>query len=148
MPRVSPHLEGTQLSHPLVFRPAVESDLNMLLSDWLKSYRRSEFARDMTNAVYFRGHEPLVKSALSRSQVICAVNPEDPWHVFGWICFEPSSLPVLHYLYVKEPFRNYGIGAALLLHLGSETFAFTHKTESFARFSKQGIYSVYHFLGA
>lgn len=130
------------------FRLAVENDCNMILSDWLKSFRRSEFASDMTNAVYFRGHEPLVKKALKRSQVVCAVNRDDPNHAFGWVCFEPGSIPILHYLYVKESFRGFGIGTALFHHVrAGQSFAYTHKTESFDRFSKQGIYSVYHFLG-
>jgi hypothetical protein len=134
------------LIHPADFRPAEESDTNMILSDWLKSFRRSPLATDMTNAVYFRGHEALVKKALKRSEIICAVNKEDPNHVFGWICFEKQSIPILHYLYVKEAFRKFGIGTNLFHHMRSTTFAYTHKTDSIERFTAQGIYSLYHFL--
>lgn len=135
------------MTHPVEFRHAVIDDGNMILSDWLKSFRRSALATDMTNAIYFRGHEPLIKKALVKSQVICAVNPEDHAHVFGWVCFEPGTLPILHYLYVKQPFRGFGIGKALFSNVQAESFVYTHKTESFARFSKQGIYSLYHFFG-
>ena len=31
--------------------------------------------------------------------------------IFGYIVFEPH---IMHYVYVKEPFRNYGIGKRLI----------------------------------
>lgn len=130
------------------FRDAIAEDSNLFLSSWLKSFRQSEFARDMKNPVYFSGHEKLIKKALSRSNTICAVNPEDHAHVFGWISFEQlSPYSILHYLYVKEKFRGFGIGRKLFGFIQRRPFIYTHQTPQFDRFKDGGFYSVYHFLG-
>jgi ribosomal protein S18 acetylase RimI-like enzyme len=59
----------------------------------------------------WRKHHAIVEGLLSRSTAIIACNPEDPDHIVGYIVFEDG---VIHWLYVKKPFRQRGIGRELL----------------------------------
>lgn len=134
--------------HLFNLRAARDDDGNLILSDWLKSFRDSEFAKHMANPVYFSGHQELVKKVLLRSAVICAVDPNDPNHVFGWICIETRGLTqIVHYIYVKKSFRGFGIARKLMTLVETNPFFYTHKTESSPSIFKGGLYNVYLFVG-
>lgn len=135
-------------AHPFTFRDAEEGDTNFILSSWLKSFRDSEFAKEMSNAVYFAGHQRLVKDAIARSRIVVAVNPGDPRQIYGWICFEQKGdYQVLHYFYVKEIYRGFGLGTKLFNYIRKKPFVYTHRTGPFSKFADGGIYSVYLFSG-
>jgi GNAT superfamily N-acetyltransferase len=55
----------------------------------------------------------MIDKLKGRATFIAAVNSADKDQVFGWACYE---VPALHFIYVKKPFRRFGIAAALLHH--------------------------------
>lgn len=98
-------------------RAARPEDLNFILSTWLRNYRfSSPFAKNITNTVYYKWHEKLVKAILTRPStwVTVACDPTDTNVVYGYIVAETQDVNVLHYIYVKKPFRGFGIGKALM----------------------------------
>lgn len=95
-------------------RPAGPPDVPFILNSWLRHYHEhGEGARHIPNPVFFsaQGHHGLVTHLLNTSSVLVACTAEDENAILGWVCAAP---PVLHYVYVKAPFRGLGIGAALL----------------------------------
>jgi GNAT superfamily N-acetyltransferase len=139
-----PSAESTTIQ----IRPATERDLNLIFSSWLKSYRPSLFAQKISNEVFYKEHHDAVERALKRSTILIASNPEDENHVYGWICFEDTGpISVLHYLYVKNPFRGFGIAKQLLRKMKPGVFVYTHHTQHFSRLATGAVYSPYLFFG-
>lgn len=95
---------------PITLREPTADDLGYLFSSWLKSARGEGAHRHMANDVYFGAMKPRVTEALRRGRIVVACNPDDPWAIYGWICFEPS---VIHYVYVKYTFRHLGVARRL-----------------------------------
>lgn len=100
---------------PIRLRPANQEDVPFIFNSWLKSYRNSLFARNITNTTYFTEHHKLIQRIVKKNQVIVACNDQDPSQVYGYICAgHIDGIFVLHYIYVKHSFRNLGVGKALL----------------------------------
>ena len=100
---------------PIRLRKATEEDIPFIFNSWLKSYRKSEFAKDITATVYFSEHHKVLRRLIDTSQVIIACNQDSPDQIYGWICAGMTDgIFTLHYLYIKKPFRNFGIAKNLL----------------------------------
>lgn len=89
-------------------------DLNFIYSSWLKSHRDSQFAKNVPSDLYYHYQKDLIDRILERSQVLVAVNPDLPSQIFGWSVGEQrGNIHILHYVYVKYPYRKLGIAKAL-----------------------------------
>ena len=101
------------LEDEVQFRPVENSDLNFILSSWLKSYRSSPQVRDIPASIYFDCHQIIIKDILmhsSKTIVMCdSVNPEV---ILGYIVCDKDSTRI-HYLYIKHMFRGLGLGLKL-----------------------------------
>lgn len=102
---------------PALTRRVFEEDLSFIYHSWLKSYRSSwakglNPSRYMDKDRYYNGQKLMISQCLERSVVLVAVNPEDAFQIFGYVVGEPGL--VVHYLYVKEPFRRMGIATLLV----------------------------------
>lgn len=99
---------------------------NLVFSTWLKSYHTSSlYSKNIPKDVFFAEHHGLIERILARDPVVrLAVLPDDPEVVLGWSVSEPDAV---HYVYVKPPFRRYGVATALLAHV-NRPFTFTHYT--------------------
>lgn len=129
-------------------RPAEKPDLAFIFSSWLKSFRESEFAKGIPTSLYYREHHRLIERLLERAQVLVACNPESPSQIYGWICFERSRARVIHYVYVKQPFRELGIAKRLLeaALAGEEGFFYTHLGITDGKLKERAVYSPYLLL--
>lgn len=97
------------------FRPANEEDISFIFSSWLKSFRNSQFAKNLVNSVYFTEHHKVIEKIVKSSHVIVACNEQDTSQIYGWICAQQvDGIFCLHYIYVKHPFRKMGLARALI----------------------------------
>lgn len=100
---------------PIRIREANQEDVAFIFNSWLKSYRQSLFARNITNTIYFDQHHKVLENLLKTNKVIIACNEKDPSQMYGYICAgKEDGIFVLHYIYVKHTYRNLGIGKELL----------------------------------
>lgn len=101
---------------------------NLIFATWLKSY---EVTSAMTKLVprqeYFAGHHKLIEGIFARNPSIkLAVLPDDHNVILGWGVGEPG---IIHYIFVKQAMRRFGLGRALLLALtNTPHFTYTHHT--------------------
>lgn len=96
-------------------RDATEADVPFVSDTWKHSYRKGGLSPNCAGVLYWEGQHALVARLLSRSMVRVAFNPHAPGQLFGWCCFEAvDQLGVLHFVYVKAPFRGYGIARELV----------------------------------
>ena len=95
----------------VVIRNAVMTDRSFVLSSWLKSYRKARYFDGWDNKRYYsdeNGYQHRIKQILNRveTRLVVAHFEEDPDEILGWAAGEPPD--GLHYVYVKQPFRNSG----------------------------------------
>ena len=107
----------------ILYRDARPTDANFVISSWLESYRSSDYAKHMPKSVYFDNYKHVVTKLLSNARVIIACNPEDWDQIFGYISFSDivPHAPVLHYMYVKYPFRKMRIAEGMFKEMGRLT---------------------------
>lgn len=98
---------------PFAVRNAEEGDVAYVISAWTRGQRAVGDNRDMEAETYFRQMRDLIASRLSFGECKLAVNIEDPWQIFGFVCYDEHPV-VIHYVYVKHTFRRLGIGRRLL----------------------------------
>lgn len=116
-------------------RPATEGDLPFIVDSWMRSYSKSV---TVARPIYDRFQRELIERLLKASTVLVACNSESPSQLFGYVVAQRrGAVVVLHYVYVKQIFRHFGIAAALLSHVGAQgRCQYTHRTkkgESLAR---------------
>lgn len=136
------------------FRLMNETDKNFVLSTWLKSYYESLKAFDEYLAfnklkgfvypkddIFFQGHQNKIKDKLKNAECMVCTAPDDDRQIIGWIVYEPT---VIHYIYVKQVFRKYGIAKKLKSKVPTAV-KYSHHTK-FAKYLKQGlVYDPYTF---
>jgi GNAT superfamily N-acetyltransferase len=110
------------------------NDLNFIMSKWLKNYKfSSRFTKKIKPDVYYKWHHLLIENIMGRiTSTILIANPTDePGVNLGFICFETmDNTKVIHYIFVKPEFRNFGIGKRLYHQaMGDKSIGyFTHWT--------------------
>ncbi len=126
----------------LVIRDMLPGEENFIYNSWLHSYRSSQFARPIESKTYYAFHHAIIERLLARTttNVLIAAHSATPDVILGYLVLETPShmplncatMPVAHFLYVKQPFRRLGIAKALVAHLKPKLGAFeamyTHKT--------------------
>jgi hypothetical protein len=124
-----------------VIRPAKSSDLNLIRSSWLRSYRRE--MRDMDPNDYFLFQHERIDRLLASSTTLVAHIEDAPDVVVGWLCCTPS---VVHFAWVNRDWQRSGALTQLLAAAGHEgRITCTHVTRDWQRAIKRFRY-VPHFL--
>ena len=117
-----------------LYREYEPADLPDIVKWWAGSFRRSKWAGTAPNNKFTEYMGETIAQLLARgSKCVMAVNPGNKSQVLGFIVTEKTSKDenVVHYLFVKDIYRNRGISKGLLAAEGikqdGSTF-YTHKT--------------------
>ena len=110
-------------------RLMVPSDKNFIYRSWLQSYKHdSPMTVFIGRDFFFKIQQKIVDTIFSRddTKTIIACDENDEEIIFGFLVYQPK---IIHYVYVKEPFRKLGIATTLLKELGNvENFQGSHFT--------------------
>ena len=99
---------------PIRLRKANQEDVNFIFNAWLKSYKFSYFARNITNTIFFAEHHKIIERLLKSYDTIVACNDSDPTQIYGFInAGSTEGIFTLNYVYVKQAFRGLGIAKVL-----------------------------------
>lgn len=92
-----------------------KSDINFILSSWLKSFYSSKY--NLINDQFFfapdywKYMKLLIQHIINKSLITVLVNPEDTDQIYGWACYQIiDSKLIIHWVYVKYTFRKLGFG--------------------------------------
>ena len=116
--------------HPWIIRAPVPGDVPFVMSSWLASFWDTGLARSgLSKGAFQDVHRRLVNAIVQRAPCAVASWESDPSVILGWVCFELHP-NILHYVYVKEPFRQSGIASSLIESVfpGHLDVMVTHKT--------------------
>lgn len=99
------------------FRPYnPTTDVAFLYAAWIGSYEKSPWAGVLPGHAAYSIHKATIALLLQRGmKVTMAVNPDDDQQILGFIAREPG---LLHFVFVKDMFRQQGIASALLTSAG------------------------------
>lgn len=103
-------------------RPPNEQDVSFIFNSWLKSARSAPALIDIPNGPYYKylhtGIESVLRSDNARIVVACSPKEGDEGVIFGYGVAEldDKSL-ILHFIYTKHTFRNFGIGKDIEIEL-------------------------------
>lgn len=136
----------------MITRPARNSDVNFILSAWLKSYYNAlkfyasgsikvPYPKD---DIFFQGHQARIKGLMASHGVesMVCVAPDDEDQIIGWIVFDKACV---HYVYVKHLYQRMGVSKELMKNLPVSVKAYSHHTKM-AKYINQGlVYDPYQF---
>lgn len=116
------------------FRPAGPDDIMEVIKWWIGSFRKSKWAGCIPNNKFPEVQGEIIKQLITRgSKCLLAVNPDSPSQKLGFVVTEKTSLgePVVHFLFVKDIYRQKGVAKSLLAEakvpVDGSAF-YTHKT--------------------
>lgn len=128
------------LSTTIRLRSATSADVNFIFSSWLKAYRRSEFAKEQQNPIYFENQHKLIESLLKRCDVMMACDHNDTAQIYGYSVTEKlEGAFVVHFAYTKETYRKLGVQQLLMTTQGytlNTPCIYTHRTFKAAKYER------------
>ncbi len=109
-----------------LIRDGRPGDVNLVVNSWITSH--AAFTKADGHVVRYVHHPALVLDLVQRCSVVVACDPDDHDEVYGWLCHElVKGELVIHYLFVKFPFRRSGIADQLYEHVATgRPFTATH----------------------
>lgn len=123
-------------------RLARPEDFNFVANSYLKSYRTAPETKPMINEIYFPEYKSRLEHMARTGTILVACASTDEDQIFGYIIVgELGKYPLLHYIYVKFPFRHVGIGKALLYaalpEVGKAATVVTHQPRNWQAVSEK-----------
>lgn len=130
-----------ELKENTVYRsPTSKKDFNFINNSWSRSYADSPgfgYRLDIDKYIYEKQMQKKIDKILSRENIIIliACNKQDQDQIFGYIVAEIiDGFPVLHYVYIKNAYRNQRLATALMYtfhpNFKKTAFLFTNKSHA------------------
>lgn len=121
-----------------IIREIKDEDHAFILSTWLKSYYDLMVGHKPPKFIFFKEHQKAIKGCIKEGSILC--NDEDPDQIIGYVVHSGTTL---HYIYVKNVFRNLKLARQLL---DSKKFeSYTHHTSYMNKLKLSLIYNPYLF---
>lgn len=125
---------------PFELRPAEPKDRGFWGSNWSNSYKRSHWAGTLPNHLYHDVLRVLQDGLAKRGMKVAVAHlPGMPDALLGFVAYELDGdrPPVVHMLYVKDTWREKGLGGDILRGTVGQKFIYTHRTKDSDRFQRK-----------
>ena len=104
-------------------------DEAFIYSTYLRSFQQSSFARAISLDLFELGARKRLNRLLDDPQcyLLVAADRDTPEMIYGWSLWQGEN--ILHYLYVKFPYRLQGIATAMINFVADpdDAIIYTHK---------------------
>lgn len=116
-------------------RKAQPTDIPFIYSSWLKSFRHNSLLgkSSIRTSVFYENYREILDFLLAKSNILVACLSDEPEVILGYLVYEPE---IVHYSFVKEPFRHLGIATNLLAKADLPSFkpvCYSHLTSGLSR---------------
>ena len=104
-------------SLPVAYRYAQPADTSFFMNSYLKSFREAGINKAINTHEYYtlQGEWVNTQFVAPYSHLILAVNPETPDQIYAYIWyFDLGDHRFINWLYVKQPFRKFGLARNLI----------------------------------
>lgn len=125
----------------IVIRDCKETDVAFVLNSYLRSYRDAPLNRMLSDRSYYKHHVERINDLMqsTTSRIKLAVNPDHPDQIYGYIWyFETDDAVFANWVYIKLPFRRFGVATMLVAQLPTKKAHYTHFNENWAFFRRYG----------
>ena len=134
----------------IIGRMGRSADIPFITNSWLNSYwDNGDWPKMMEKTVFMEGEHRMIHKflKLSSSKVFVCCKYDDDDQILGYIVYSPH---VLHWLYVKSPFRQQRIARWLLGQVFSQSSMtqlefYTHRTKFIDWLKLSSTYNPYLF---
>jgi hypothetical protein len=122
----------------LKIRESCEEDMNFIYNSWLRSFRNSPLTEKMDNESYYYWQSQLITLILKDAKCYILEDSENN-NILGYVVVDHiGKLPVIHYGYVKYPFRKMGFFTRLLKEtVGEARWYLSHSTNNMDNFIRK-----------
>lgn len=128
---------------PVKLRPYRESDKGFVFSTYLKTQRTSY--QDTVDIVYFTGMQNRMMGMISNCNITIACNKDDEDQIYGYvISSQHGKTPIIHFVYIKQPFRKVGLATLLTGSITAKPFYYTVRPKFKFR-SPRGVFYPFYF---
>lgn len=112
-----------------ILREPKKTDIPFIYQTWLNSFRYDSWSKATAKSVFFDHYKLVIDEILSNSKTLIACLPEDEDIILGYLVYESQ---IIHYIFVKNDFRKYGIAANLVNHSMDleQPITITHRTKT------------------
>lgn len=100
----------------MIIRPATRSDYPFIYNSWIKqTWLDQKYNKPISKQTYCREVHHIIENLLAceDTTTLVACSEEDPNFIFGYICYQQTVVPIIHYLFVKKFHRGNQIGTQL-----------------------------------
>jgi len=104
---------GRQKTLPFAFRESTDTDKNLIMQSWLKTFR--DEWKHLSSESYYKQANSLFNQIVDRFGAIVACNPEDPDQVYAFIvaAYLNEEEWTVFWIQTKSLYSGLGIGTAL-----------------------------------
>ena len=111
-----------------------ETDRDFIIKSVLFSFMNgSKEIQKINRDSYMHGHNKVLNNLLDKCDCLIACDPEDSDLIYGFVIFgETPTYDILHYIYVRKPFRKNAYAKSLLENVHRKNqLSLTHLTDDF-----------------
>lgn len=88
-------------------------DEPFIYNSWLQSNKSRH--PNIPSSDYYSLYKKIIADVLYKSIVVIACDPQDPEFIYGYAVIRPiDDVKIIHYVYVKKPFRRFGVAKKML----------------------------------
>jgi hypothetical protein len=95
-----------------MLRPALDTDLSLVIDSWRRSIRDDPYIELIPWSVFESHILPAIVKLARIADVLCLSMRDEPDQILAWACFDKTTL---HYMYCKQAFRRLGFATLLML---------------------------------
>lgn len=113
-----------------ILREPKDSDLSFIYATWLNSYHYDSWTKQIQKSVFFENYKLVIDEILLNSKIKIACLPIDHDIILGYLVYDEPN--ILHYCFVKNDFRQFGIANSLIAESLSvkASITITHRTKT------------------
>jgi hypothetical protein len=120
-------------------------EMNFIFNSWIRTALANKNFAGLERSSLAAAVRETIMSLLDRgAEIDVAVWADDPSVIAGYVCYETSKqFPLIHFVYVKDKFREGGLGSTLVAQGRAEKpgrLVYTFKNKNTKRVIREGNY--------
>jgi len=111
-------------------RQPKDSDISFIYATWLNSYHYDSWTKQIQKSIFFDNYKLVIDEILNNSKIKIACTKIDQDIILGYLVYDEPH--ILHYCFVKQDFRRFGIANSLVADSidTKSPITITHRTKS------------------